>query len=148
MDNIIIKKKNEDGSYDSGDFLFNAVDLYDGDHVQRILELSPQLGKIVVNVKFEIRSVIDNNQYSFIPEKSGSYYLVNSQHPGIKFYLTDVNKVKYFPDSNGKISITNSLSSSMDVVLHMIAEPYTVKDLNKDIVIEDISLAFWSSDNA
>jgi hypothetical protein len=147
MNNIIIKKKNDDGTYDNNEYLFNSVDLYEGDHVNRILEISPQLGKMVTNVKFEIRSISNNNQYSFLPEKENSYYLVDPQHKGIKFYLTDTNKVKYLPDRNGKISISNTLSSPKEVVLHMIAEKYTIQDFNKDVVMDDMNIVFWSSDN-
>ncbi len=37
----IISKKNEDGSYDTSEYLFDGIDLYHGDRTNKKLEISP-----------------------------------------------------------------------------------------------------------
>lgn len=143
--NINIRKKNEDGSYDNGEYLFNAVDLYDGCSVNRILEISPATSKSEKNIKFSMRTVIGDNEYNFLPDKHNKYNLVDMNHPGLSFFLTDKNKIKYLPDKNGIISITNVLSGPMELILHMEAKKYTITDLNKNIVMDDMNIIIWSS---
>ena len=94
MNNINIRKKNEDGSYDNGDFLFKNVDLYDGCYVYRTLEISPSLNKQEYNLKLSLRSVVDEFEYQFKPASDNDYYLVDDNHPVMKFYFTDKKKVK------------------------------------------------------
>lgn len=145
MNNINIRKKNDDGSYDNGEFLFKNVDLYDGCYVNRILELSPNLNKKEYNIKLSLRTVVGEFEYQFKPVKEGAYYLEDSNHPGLKFYFTDKNQVKYLPDKNGIISIINVLSMPLDIVIHMIADKYTVNNIDEYIVIDDVNLIVWSS---
>lgn len=147
MNNINIRKKNNDGTYDDGEFLFTNVDLYNGCYINRILELSPISNRQENNVKISIRSVIGDREYNFKPEEDGSYYLVDINNPGIKFYFTDKNQIKYLPDKNGIISLVNVLTIPMDIIIHMIAEKYTITELDKNIIIDDIDLVVWSSDN-
>ena len=145
MNNIILRKKNDDGSYDNGDFLFNNVDLYDGCYVNKILEISPNLNRKEYNIKLSLRSVIGEYEYQFKPSEEDGYYLVEDNHPGLKFYFTDKNKVKYLPDKNGVISLINVLSMPLDIIIHMIADKYTVSDIDEYIVLDDINLIPWSS---
>ena len=145
MNNIILRKKNDDGSYDNGDFLFNNVDLYDGCCVNKILEISPNLNRKEYNIKLSLRSVIGEYEYQFKPSEEDGYYLVEDNHPGLKFYFTDKNKVKYLPDKNGVISLINVLSMPLDIIIHMIADKYTVSDIDEYIVLDDINLIIWSS---
>ncbi len=145
MNNIILRKKNDDGSYDNGDFLFNNVDLYDGCYVNKILEISPNLNRKEYNIKLSLRSVIGEYEYQFKPSEEDGYYLVEDNHPGLKFYFTDKNKVKYLPDKNGVISLINVLSMPLDIIIHMIADKYTVSDIDEYIVLDDINLIIWSS---
>lgn len=145
MNNIILRKKNDDGSYDNGDFLFNNVDLYDGCYVNKILEISPNLNRKEYNIKLSLRSVIGEYEYQFKPSEEDGYYLVEDNHPGLKFYFTDKNKVKYLPDKNGVISLINVLSMPLDIIIHMIADKYTVSDIDEYVVLDDINLIIWSS---
>jgi hypothetical protein len=145
LNNIILRKKNDDGSYDNGDFLFNNVDLYDGCYVNKILEISPNLNRKEYNIKLSLRSVIGEYEYQFKPSEEDGYYLVEDNHPGLKFYFTDKNKVKYLPDKNGVISLINVLSMPLDIIIHMIADKYTVSDIDEYIVLDDINLIIWSS---
>ena len=145
MNNIILRKKNDDGSYDNGDFLFNNVDLYDGCYVNKILEISPNLNRKEYNIKLSLRSVIGEYEYQFKPSEEDGYYLVEDNHPGLKFYFTDKNKVKYLPDKNGVISLITVLSMPLDIIIHMIADKYTVSDIDEYIVLDDINLIIWSS---
>lgn len=147
MNNINIRKKNEDGSYDNGDFLFKNVDLYDGCYVYRTLEISPSLNKQEYNLKLSLRSVVDEFEYQFKPSSDNDYYLVDDNHPGMKFYFTDKNKVKYLPDKNGIISLINVLSAPIDIEIHMIADRYTVNNIDEYIVLDDINIIIWSSNN-
>lgn len=146
MQNIRITKKNNDGSYDFSDYLFDSVDLYGGDHVSRIIELAPAMSeKPARYVKFSLVSRQEEETYTFKPVKTDSYYLENPYHKGIKFYLEDKNGIKYVPDKNGIINIVNNLIQPIDVVLHLMAEQYSIVDFNKEVVIENINIEIWSN---
>lgn len=146
MNNIKLTKKNNDGSYDYGDLLFDAVDLYGGDHVRRTIEISPAIAEQSLKyVKFSIAFKNNGSSYKFTPEKDGSYYLVNSQQKGFKFYLENSKGVKYTPDKNGIISIAQLLVAPVDVVINLIVEQYAVTDMNKEVVLDDIEIEIWAS---
>ena len=146
MQNIRITKKNNDGSYDYSDYLFDSVDLYGGDHVSRIIELAPAIAdKPARYVKFSLVSKQEDDTHKFKPLKNDSYYLENIFHNGLKFYLEDKNGVKYTPDKNGIINIANNLIQPIDVVIHLIADQYSIMDFNKNTVIENINIEIWSN---
>lgn len=146
INKINIRKKNDDGTYDDGDFLFKNVDLYNGCFVKRILEISPS-NREEYNVKVSLRSIENELEYDFKPENEYSYYLVNSKHQGMKFYITDKNGVKYLPDKNGIISLVNVLSTPLEIVINLIADKYTVSKIDDYVIFDDINILFWSSEN-
>ncbi|MGL5718444.1 MAG: hypothetical protein ACRCX2_35900 [Paraclostridium sp.] len=146
MSNIKLTKKNNDGSYDYGEMLFESLDLYGGDHVRRTLEIAPGIAEQSAKyVKFSISSRKDGGSYKFIPERDGSYFLISNQHKGLKFYLESKTGVKYTPDKYGVISITNLLVTPIDVVINLVAEQYAITDMSKEIVIDDIDIEIWAA---
>lgn len=142
MKNIILKKKNSDGSYDNGPYLFDGIDLYHGDNVSKILELSPA-GNSVKNVKISLVVKRNEIEYEFLPEEEDSYYLVNDKYPGMKIHFEDKNGIKFKPDKNGVLSITNVLAVPLDISIHVRAAKFTVKKISETLVLDDIELLLW-----
>lgn len=142
---VIVSKKNEDGSYDTGDYLFDGIDLYHGDRVNKKLEISP-IGSPVKNVNIQLVCTRDNIEYEFKPEfEEGEYYLKTDKYPGLTIHFEDINGVKYKADKNGVIRIINVLSSPLDFYIFIEAEPFTVKQISKTTVLDDVSLIVWSN---
>lgn len=139
---INIRKKEADGSYSSSPYLFDAVDLYNGDTVKSILELSPAVTS-VKNVKLTI--VCDRNdvEYEFKPVQDDEYELTTDRYKGLVIWFADSNGVKFKPDQNGVVSITNLLAVPLDIQVWLKAKPYTVQKLNESLVLDDIKLVTW-----
>ncbi len=145
MEKINLRKKNNDGSYSTNEYLFDAVDLYNGDVVKSILELSPT-NNPVKNVKFSLSCKRDNIEYELKPLDEESYELVTDRYKGMSIWFTDKNGVKFKPDKNGVVSITNLLAIPLDIQIWLRAEKYTVEKLNETIVLDDLNLKVWSQD--
>ena len=143
MKKIILKKKNEDGSYDNSPYLFDCIDLYHGDNVAKTLELSPA-GNAVKNVKVSLVVKRNDIDYDFLPEEEDSYYLVNDKYPGMKIHFEDKNGIKFRPDKNGVVSITNVLAVPLDISIHIRASKFTVKKISETLVLDDLELLLWS----
>jgi hypothetical protein len=142
---LTLTKKNEDGSYDYSEQLFDAIDPYDGDHVYKTIEIKPTVSETAAKyVKFRLVTEKEGDVYIFKPTQSKSHLLASSQYNGFKFYLEDINGIKYIPDTNGIISLVNTLTSPMDIVLHLIAEKYAVEDLEQELLLEDVFVEVWS----
>jgi hypothetical protein len=145
MGAITLTKKNTDGSYDYGDKLFDSIDPYDGDHVYRTIEIKPTVSENAVKyVKFRLITEKEGDVYIFKPSKTKSHILESTQYSGFSFYLEDINGIKYIPDTNGIISLSNVMSSPIEVVLHLIVDKYAVEDLDKTIILEDVFVEIWS----
>lgn len=148
MQNVRLNKKNEDGSYDNGEFLFNSIDFYGGDIKRRILEVAPGINKEQVQyVKFLIALKNENGSVPFVPEKEGSYLLVNELYKNVSFYLEHKSGNKLIPDKKGVINITNLLIQPMDIVLYVKVEPFTTSRLDDEIVMEDLEIQIYSDAN-
>ena len=120
----IISKKNEDGSYDTNEYLFDGIDLYHGDRTNKKLEISP-VGAPVKNVSIQLVCTRDNIEYEFKPEEDNEYNLKC--------------------DKNGVIRIINILTIPLDFFIFVEAEPYTVKKISETNVLDDINLIVWSN---
>ena len=78
MSRIAIRYKNDDNSYDDSIYLYIEVDAYDGDIVNRILEVAPAVnGTTLKNVKFRLTMMRDGNSFKFYPKSAGSEELVS-----------------------------------------------------------------------
>lgn len=141
---IILSKKNKDGSYDTNDYLFDGIDLYNGDHVNKRLELSP-VGTPAKNIKIQLVVTRDNIEYEFKPEEDNEYNLKSDKYPGLTIHFEDMNGVKYKSDKNGIISIINILSVPLDFMIYVDAEPYTAKKISDEVVLDDVSLIIWNN---
>lgn len=139
---VIIKKKNNDGSYDNSPYLFDGIDLYHGDNVSKILELSPS-GNSVKNVKISLTVIRNDVEYEFVPEEEDSYYLINDKYPGMKIHFEDKNGIKFKPDKNGVISVTNVLAVPLDISIHVRAAKFTVKKISETLVLDDLNMLVW-----
>lgn len=139
---VIIKKKNNDGSYDNSPYLFDGIDLYHGDNVPKILELSPS-GNSVKNVKISLTVIRNDVEYEFVPEEEDSYYLINDKYPGMKIHFEDKNGIKFKPDKNGVISVTNVLAVPLDISIHVRAAKFTVKKISETLVLDDLNMLVW-----
>lgn len=134
-----MKKKNLDGSYSNSPYFFNAVDLYNGDTVKSILEISPIHGS-VKNVMLSLVCNKDKVDYPFMPKDKDSYELVTERYKGLTLWFADKNGIKYRPDINGKVYITNDLSVPIDIQVWLKADKYTVNQLDKMIALNDITI--------
>lgn len=139
---VIIKKKNNDGSYDNSPYLFDGIDLYHGDNVSKTLELSPS-GNSVKNVKISLTVIRNDVEYEFVPEEEDSYYLINDKYPGMKIHFEDKNGIKFKPDKNGVISVTNVLAVPLDISIHVRAAKFTVKKISETLVLDDLNMLVW-----
>lgn len=142
MEKINLKRKNNDGSYSTSPYLFDAVDLYNGDVVKTILELSP-INNPVKNVKFSLICKRDNIEYELKPIDDETYELSTDRYKGMSIWFADKNGIKFKPDKNGVISITNLLAVPLDIQIWLRAEKYTVDKLNETIVLDDLNLKVW-----
>lgn len=145
MEKIEIRKKNNDGSYSTSPYLFDAVDLYNGDVVKSIIEISP-IGNTVKNVKFTLSCLKDGIEYDLEPVNEDSYELVTDRYKGMSIWFADKNGIKFKPDKNGVVSITNTLAVPIDLQIWLRAEKYTVEKLNETIVLDDFNLKVWTQD--
>ena len=141
---IIISKKNKDGSYDTNDYLFDGIDLYHGDRVNKKLELAP-VGSPVKNVKIQLVCRRNDIEYEFKPNEESEYYLTTEKYPGLTIHFEDVNGVKYKADKNGVIHIINILSTPLDFFLMVEAKPFTTKKITDELVLDDIDLVVYHS---
>lgn len=145
VNGVKITKKNQDGSYDYSETMFDAVDAYSGDHVYRTIELAPAIpGKQPKYVKFSLNTFKDNSLYTMKPIKENSYQVASEYYKGFSFYLESASGVKFMPDKNGIISITNILTTPLNVTLHMIVEQYAVQDIEQKTFLDDVSIRVWS----
>ena len=140
----IISKKNEDGSYDTSEYLFDGIDLYHGDRTNKKLEISP-VGAPVKNVSIQLVCTRDNIEYEFKPEEDNEYNLKCDRYPGLTIHFEDINGIKYKSDKNGVIRIINILTIPLDFLIFVEAEPYTVKKISETNVLDDINLIVWSN---
>lgn len=142
MSNIVIKKKENDGSYSKSPYLFDAVDLYNGDTVKSILELSP-VNNSVKNVKISVSCKRDDTEYELTPISEDSYEIATDRYKGMVIWFADKNGIKFKPDVNGVISVTNLLAVPLDIQIWLRAEKFTVEKLNESIVLDDLCLSVW-----
>jgi len=140
----IISKKNEDGSYDTSEYLFDGIDLYHGDRTNKKLEISP-VGTPVKNVSIQLVCTRDNIEYEFKPDEDNEYNLKCDRYPGLTVHFEDINGIKYKSDKNGVIRIINILTIPLDFFIFVEAEPYTVKKISETNVLDDINLIVWSN---
>lgn len=140
----IISKKNEDGSYDTSEYLFDGIDLYHGDRTNKKLEISP-VGTPVKNVSIQLVCTRDNIEYEFKPDEDNEYNLKCDKYPGLTIHFEDINGIKYKSDKNGVIRIINILTTPLDFFIFVEAEPYTVKKISETNVLDDINLIVWSN---
>lgn len=140
----IISKKNEDGSYDTSEYLFDGIDLYHGDRTNKKLEISP-VGTPVKNVSIQLVCTRDNIEYEFKPDEDNEYNLKCDRYPGLTIHFEDINGIKYKSDKNGVIRIINILTTPLDFFIFVEAEPYTVKKISETNVLDDINLIVWSN---
>lgn len=142
MSYINIKKKELDGSYSRSPYLFDSVDLYNGDTVKSILELSPATNS-VKNVKLSIVCNRNGVDYEFKPKDDDSYELYTDRYKGMTIWFADKNGIKFKPDKNGILSITNLLAIPLDIQIWLRAEKYTIEKMNESVVLDDLSLITW-----
>ena len=141
----IISKKNEDGSYDTGEYLFDGIDLYHGDNVNKKLEIAP-VGTPAKNVKLQLVCTRDNIEYEFKPnEDEDDYHLKSDRYPGLTIHFEDINGVKYKPDKNGVINFIKVLTMPIDFFIFVKAEPFTSKKISETNILDDINLIVWSN---
>lgn len=142
---IIISKKNPDGSYDSNPYLFDGIDLYQGDLVSKILELAPaDDGTRPRKVKIQFVCKRDGIDYEFKPEnEEEGYYLKTDRYPGLTIWFEDNAGVKYKADKNGVVSLINELVSPLTIKMWVKAEQYTIPKLVEGVVLDDISIIIW-----
>lgn len=142
MDKINIKRKETDGSYSKSPYLFDGVDLYNGDTVKTILEISPS-NNAVKNVKFSLNCRRNEIDYELKPASEDSYELVTDRYKGMAIWFADKNGIKFKPDKNGVISITNLLATPIDIQIWLKAEKYTVEKLDEAVVLDDLLITAW-----
>lgn len=145
MRNISLKRKELDGAYSQSPYLFESVDLYNGDTVKSIIELAP-LNNAVKNVKLTIVCNRNGIDYELKPENDDSYELVTDRYKGMSIWFADKNGVKFKPDKNGVVSITNLLAIPLDIQIWLRADKYTVEKLNETVVLDDLALISWYQD--
>ena len=58
-------------------------------------------------------------------------------------WFADKNGVKFKPDKNGVISVTNLLAIPLDIQIWLKAEKYTVEKMNESVVLDDLALITW-----
>lgn len=145
---IIIRPKNEDGSYSDNSILFDGIDLYDGCNVYKILELSSDNG-VAKNVKLTLEVQRNDLIETLLPKIEDAAELKTGYYPGLDiwFTLTGADGVKLIPDKNGVINLTKQLTVPMDVVMHVKASKYTVSSLNESVVLDDLFIVTWCSGN-
>lgn len=142
---IKITKLKQDESIDTSENMFDSVDAYSGDHVTRILELSPSVpGTTVQYVKIRFGVNKSEGLFHMTPVKEGDYKVESEYYKGFKYYIESQSGIRYMPDSNGVFNITNSLVTPIKIVLHLIVEKYTVTDLEQANFMEDGQMFVWS----
>lgn len=142
MKRISLKRKELDGAYSKSPYLFDAVDLYNGDTVKSIIEIAP-VSNAVQNVKISIVCNRNGIDYELKPVDEDSYELHTDRYKGMTIWFADKNGVKFKPDKNGVISVTNLLAIPLDIQIWLKAEKYTVEKLNETVVLDDLTIISW-----